>query len=110
VAGSALGPNNELLSNVNLQFPMPDALQEFSVQTSNYSAEYGQNAGGVVNIVTRVGTNGFHGDISIVGGTVRSMPATSLHPQWIKKTLPRMTGPPRGQLQGLHHRRESRPG
>ena len=56
-------PNNELLSNVNLPFPMPDALQEFSVQTSNYSAEYGQNAGGVVNIVTRSGTNGFHGDL-----------------------------------------------
>src|SRR5262249_34282941 len=55
-------PNNELLSNVNLPFPMPDALQEFSVQTSNYSSEFGQNAGGVVNIVTRSGSNGFHGD------------------------------------------------
>ena len=54
-------PNIQLLSNVNLPFPMPDALQEFSVQTSNYSAEYGQNAGGVVNIVTKSGTNAFHG-------------------------------------------------
>jgi hypothetical protein len=49
-------------TNVNQPFPMPDALQEFSVQTSNYSAEYGQNAGAVVNVVTRSGTNSFHGD------------------------------------------------
>ena len=53
-------PNTDFLSNVNLPFPMPDALQEFSVQTNNYGAEYGQNVGGVVNIVTRSGTNDFH--------------------------------------------------
>jgi hypothetical protein len=56
-------PNIDFLSNVNLPFPMPDALQEFSVQTNNYSAEFGQNVGGVVNIVTRSGTNDFHGDV-----------------------------------------------
>src|SRR5437660_3789000 len=49
-------------TNVNQPFPFPDALQEFSVQTSNYSAEYGQNAGGVVNVVTKSGTSSFHGD------------------------------------------------
>jgi hypothetical protein len=49
-------------TNVNQPFPFPDALQEFSVQTSNYSAEYGENAGGVVNVVTKSGTNNFHGD------------------------------------------------
>src|SRR6266403_287625 len=49
-------------SNVNQPFPFPDALQEFSVQTSNYSAEYGSNAGGVVNVITKSGTNNFHGD------------------------------------------------
>ncbi len=49
-------------TNVNQPFPFPDALQEFSVQTSNYSAEYGENAGGVVNVITKSGTNNFHGD------------------------------------------------
>ena len=39
-----------------------DAIQEFSVLTSNYSAEYGRTSGGVVNAITRSGTNLFHGD------------------------------------------------
>src|SRR6202047_2735224 len=38
-----------------------DAIQEFSVLTSNYSAEYGKTSGGVVNATTRSGTNEFHG-------------------------------------------------
>ena len=38
-----------------------DAIQEFSVLTSNYSAEYGKTSGGVVNAITRSGTNRFHG-------------------------------------------------
>jgi len=50
-------------TNVNQPFPFPDALQEFSVQTTNYSAQYGENAGGVVNVVTKTGTNAFHGDL-----------------------------------------------
>ena len=49
-------------TNVNQPFPFPDALQEFSVQTSNYSAEYGSNAGGVVNVITKSGSNSLHGD------------------------------------------------
>lgn len=40
-----------------------DAIQEFSVLTSNYSAEYGKTSGGVVNAITRSGTNSFHGSI-----------------------------------------------
>ncbi len=40
-----------------------DAIQEFSVLTSNYSAEYGKTAGGVVNAITRSGTNQFHGSV-----------------------------------------------
>jgi carboxypeptidase family protein/TonB-dependent receptor-like protein len=38
-----------------------DAIQEFSVLTSNYSAEYGKTSGGVVNAITRSGSNAFHG-------------------------------------------------
>src|SRR6202162_5771257 len=40
-----------------------DAIQEFSVLTSNYSAEYGKASGGVVNAITRSGTNDFHGSV-----------------------------------------------
>lgn len=38
-----------------------DAIQEFSVLTTNYSADYGKTSGGVVNAITRSGTNRFHG-------------------------------------------------
>jgi hypothetical protein len=55
--------NNDIYTNVNQPFPFPDAVQEFSVQTSNYSARYGGNAGGVVNIVTKSGDNQLHGDL-----------------------------------------------
>jgi hypothetical protein len=57
------GNNVDEYTNVNAPFPFPDALQEFSVQTSNYNAEYGQNAGGVVNIVTKSGGSAYHGDV-----------------------------------------------
>ncbi|HVU45125.1 MAG TPA: carboxypeptidase regulatory-like domain-containing protein [Terracidiphilus sp.] len=57
------GNNVDEYTNVNMPFPMPDALQEFSIETNNYNAEYGQNAGGVVNIITKSGTNKYHGDL-----------------------------------------------
>ncbi|HEU5341961.1 TonB-dependent receptor, partial [Edaphobacter sp.] len=56
------GNNVDEYTNVNAPFPFPDALQEFSVQTSNFAAEYGQSAGGVVNIITRSGTAKYHGN------------------------------------------------
>jgi len=40
-----------------------DAIQEFSVLTGGFSAEYGKATGGVVNAVTKSGTNSFHGDV-----------------------------------------------
>jgi len=43
--------------------PPPDALREFTVQTSNYSAEFGHSAGAVLNVSTKAGTNRFHGNL-----------------------------------------------
>jgi hypothetical protein len=57
------GDNNDAFSNVNLPIPFPDAVQEFSVQTSGLPAQYGLHPGGVVNIVTKSGSNSFHGDV-----------------------------------------------
>ena len=54
--------NEDLMSNTNNPFPFPDALQEFSVQTNSFDAQYGANAGAVVNVVTKSGTNQWHGD------------------------------------------------
>jgi hypothetical protein len=57
------GANNEdLMSNTNDPFPFPDALQEFSVQTNSFDSRYGTNAGAIVNVVTKSGTNDWHGD------------------------------------------------
>jgi outer membrane receptor protein involved in Fe transport len=50
------GPGSLLGGNLGV-----DAIQEFSVLTSNYSAEYGKTSGGVVNAITKSGTNQFHG-------------------------------------------------
>ena len=53
--------NNDGYTNIAIPFPGPDAVQEVSVQTSTFDAQYGHAAGGVVSIVTRSGTNSFHG-------------------------------------------------
>jgi hypothetical protein len=50
------GPGSTLRVNMGV-----DAIREFSVLTNNYSAEYGRSSGGVVNAITKSGTNEFHG-------------------------------------------------
>ena len=57
------GDNTDAMSNVNLPFPFPDALQEFSVETSTVSSRFGIHPGATVNVVTKSGSNGFHGDL-----------------------------------------------
>lgn len=55
------GVNNNLLSNRVVFNPNPDTVAEFRLLTSNYTAEYGRNGGGVISVVTKSGTNQFHG-------------------------------------------------
>jgi Carboxypeptidase regulatory-like domain/TonB dependent receptor-like, beta-barrel len=57
------GTHNDPYNNLSLPMPFPDALQEFKVDTSALTAQYGQHAAGAVNAVTKSGTNEFHGDV-----------------------------------------------
>ena len=57
------GTNMTGLRNTGNIAPNPDAVEEFRVVTNSYSAEYGRFAGGVINIITRSGTNEFHGSL-----------------------------------------------
>jgi hypothetical protein len=58
--GYNLGPTNNsiLINNIGI-----DYIQEVKIQTSNFSAEYGRHSGAAVNVVTRGGTNQFHGSV-----------------------------------------------
>ncbi|MGA9446800.1 MAG: TonB-dependent receptor, partial [Candidatus Sulfotelmatobacter sp.] len=57
------GLNNDLLDNSNVLDPNPDAVAEFRILTSDYTAEYGRNGGGVISVVTKSGTNQIHGSL-----------------------------------------------
>ncbi|HKS73825.1 MAG TPA: carboxypeptidase regulatory-like domain-containing protein [Terriglobales bacterium] len=48
--------------NTGLNYPPPDAVQEFRILTSNFNAEFGRNVGSEIQVVTKSGTNQFHGD------------------------------------------------
>src|SRR5438067_9258053 len=53
--------NNDSFNTGFVLRPPPDAIQEFKILTHSYDAEYGRNAGSVVNVVTKSGTNFWHG-------------------------------------------------
>ncbi len=74
--------HNNPQDNLNLPFPFPDALQEFSVATSGLTAQNGMHSGAAVNAVTKSGTNRFSGN------AVRVLPRSPLQrhrtrsPRW----------------------------
>ncbi|MBV8845486.1 MAG: carboxypeptidase regulatory-like domain-containing protein, partial [Bryobacterales bacterium] len=55
------GNSDDSVLYTGIGIPNPDAIQEFKVQTSTYDASYGRNPGANVNVVTRSGSNEFHG-------------------------------------------------
>jgi hypothetical protein len=57
------GDANDQFVNLPTVQPTPDAIEEFRVITNTFDAEYGRNSGSVVNVITKSGTNQFHGDI-----------------------------------------------
>lgn len=57
------GSNTNSYRNYSGIFPNPDTVQEFSMQKNNFSAEYSNASGAVVNVVTKSGTNEFHGSV-----------------------------------------------
>lgn len=57
------GINMTGLRNTGNILPNPDTIQEFRVQTNNYAADYGRFQNGIVNTITKSGTNTFHGSL-----------------------------------------------
>jgi len=85
------GTHNDPLSNQNLPLPFPDTVEEFNVQTSSLPAQYGVHPAGAVNVVTKSGTNVFHGNIfEYLRNTVLDARNTS----FAGGTLPTNTRPP----------------
>jgi hypothetical protein len=59
--GSILGASGN--NGYTAIVPPPDAIQEFKLQSGNFSAEFGHSTGGIVNAAIKSGTNGLHGDL-----------------------------------------------
>jgi len=57
------GDANDQFANLPAVQPSPDSIEEFRVLTNTFDAEYGRNSAAVVNVVTKSGTNSFHGNV-----------------------------------------------
>jgi hypothetical protein len=57
------GDANDQFVNLPTVQPSPDSIEEFRVLTNTFDAEYGRNSGSVVNVITKSGTNSFHGNM-----------------------------------------------
>jgi hypothetical protein len=57
------GDANDQFVNLPTVQPSPDAIEEFRVISNTFDAEYGRNSGAVVNVVTKSGTNQWHGNV-----------------------------------------------
>jgi carboxypeptidase family protein len=57
------GTHNDVMNNLNLPLPFPDALQEFKVESNALPAQYGLHASAAINAVTKSGSNELHGDV-----------------------------------------------
>jgi hypothetical protein len=55
--------HNDPFNNLNLPLPFPDATLEFKLESSSLPAQYGDHADAAVNVVTKSGTNSYHGDL-----------------------------------------------
>jgi len=70
--------NNDIsVAGQAFQITNPEAIQEVNVQTGNFDAEYGRAGGGVVNVITKSGTNDFHGSLSAFFDSTRDDAITS---------------------------------
>jgi hypothetical protein len=56
------GDNQDYMGNGNLPYPFPDAVSEFSVESTDLGAQDGGHVGGLVNVVTKSGSNQYHGE------------------------------------------------
>lgn len=57
------GEGNDLFANLPAVQPAPDTIAEFRVLTNTFDAEFGRNSGAVINVVTKSGSNDFHGTV-----------------------------------------------
>src|SRR5262245_5494926 len=90
--------NNDIsVAGQAFQITNPDAVQEVSVQTSNYDAEFGRAGGAVVNTITKSGTDDFHGSVAYLFDVTRDDAITNT--QSLSAAIRQRGHPPRGTEQ-----------